>query len=252
VTAYGAGGGTSTVTVTVGGAAAKVTAVQNVGGEIADPLPLYDVTFTIPPGVAGTKADVTVTASGYSSTLSGAFEYEQQISDYPYPGGVVPNGLVFDSLRQRVYLLTSGQVDVFSLSSRSFLAPIVPPTLNGKISLAAMDISVDGSLLAIANQTDQSVALVNPDEPASPRLVPMAVGTTSNPGGPSAVAATSKGTFFVESGPMYELDPVTGSVQQRDGGDLVWFVQGTAPWCWAQTKTPTEVLVSGIQPRIPL
>ncbi|MDR3775174.1 MAG: IPT/TIG domain-containing protein [Terracidiphilus sp.] len=227
VIAYGAGGGISAVTVTVGGAPATVTSVVGVGGLNSNPLPVRDITFTVPPGVAGTKADVTLTASGNSSTLAGAFTYEQQISSYPYPSSDVPSSILYDPHRQRVYLLTANQVDVFSLSSRSFLAPIVPPTLNGKMSLTGLDLSVDGSKLVIANLADQSIAIVNPDSPASsPRLVPLVIYLfgTSYPGGPYSVAATSKGTFFIgtsipqlsgATGSLYELDPGSGALQQR-------------------------------------
>jgi IPT/TIG domain len=253
VTAYGVGGGASGVTVTVGGVAAKVTGIVAVGGIIPNPLPYYDVAFTVPPGNAGTKADVIVTASGYSSTLTKAFTYEQQISNCPYPGGIVPNGLVYDPHRRYVYLLTNTQVDVFSLGSNSFLAPIIPPMLNGKMKLTGLDISVDGSLLAIANLTDQSVALVNPDNPSnSPKLVPLAINLfgSSYPGGPYSVAATSNGTFFVGTsipaisggtGSLYELNPNTGATQQRSN---VAFYLNTAGFRLLRSADGTSILVA--------
>jgi hypothetical protein len=226
VIAYGGGGGASAVSVTVGGISAKVLQSAVVGGVLPDPLPEYDITFVVPPGAAGTTVDVTVTASGYSSTLPHAFTYESEIANYPYPGGILPNGIVFDPGRQVAYLLTSSQIDVFSLGSRSFHAPIVPPTLNGKVSLTGMDLSIDGSQLAIANYGDQSIAIVNPDAPgSSPKLVPL-TSSLGSQAGPYSVAATSKGTFFVGpaaapgisgSSPnwLYELNPVSGSLQQR-------------------------------------
>jgi hypothetical protein len=254
VTAYGVGGGTPSVTVIVGGVAAKVTGVQPVGGLFPNPLPYYDVAFTLPPGTAGSKADVTVTASGYSSTLTKAFTYEQQISNYPYPGGIVPNGLVYDAHRRYVYLLTHSQVDVFSLNSDSFLAPIIPPTLNGKMMLTGLDISIDGSLLAIANLSDQSVALVNPDNPLNaPKLVPLAINLfgRSYPGGPYSVAATSKGTFFIgtsipqisgATGSLYELNPGTGTIQQRSNvGDFL----NTAGFPLFRSADGTRILIAG-------
>lgn len=223
ITAYGLGGGASTVAVTVGGVPAQVTGVQRVGGLLPNPLPYYDVTFIVPPGTAGSQADVTVTASGYSSTLSKAFTYEQQISNYPYPGGLVPNSLVYDPHRRRVYLLTNTQVDVFSLNSNSFLAPIIPPTLNGKTMLTGLDISIDGSLLAIANFSDLSVALLNPDNPSNaPKLVPFGMSSSN---GPESVSATSKGTFFIQmAGSLLdELDPHTGTMQQRNSAGARFF-----------------------------
>jgi hypothetical protein len=76
---------------------------------------------------AGSTVDVTVTASGSTSTLSKAFTYEPQTTNYPYPGGMVPTSLVYDPHRNYVYLLTNTQVDIFSLNRNCFLTPIVPP-----------------------------------------------------------------------------------------------------------------------------
>jgi hypothetical protein len=226
VIAYGVGGGKSTVSVSVNGVPASVTAVSAVGGLLPNPLPIYDVSFTVPPGIANSTADVSVTASGYTSTLKGAFTYEQQISDYPFPSGGTPNSILFDAKRQLVYLLTSTQVDVFSLSSHSYLSAIIPPTLNGKFLLAGFDLSIDGSSLAITNLGDQSVAIVNPDAPStSPKLFPLVDNFGGYGGGPSAIAATSKGTFFVGtdvpgiSGPcgsLYELNPANGSLVMQN------------------------------------
>jgi len=220
VTAYGLGGGASSVSVTVGGVAAKVTGVDQPGGFFPTPLPYYTVAFTVPPGTPGSTVDVTVTASGSTSTLSKAFTYAPQITNYPYPGGIIPTSLVYDPHRNYVYLLTNTQVDVFSLNSHGFLTPIIPPTLNGKLQLSGLDISIDGTVLAITNLSDQSVALLNPDNPTNaPKVVPVSAITSYMLALPFSVAATSKGTFFVlVAGGVYELNPSTGASQQRNFG----------------------------------
>jgi hypothetical protein len=223
IIAYGVGGGVSSATVTVGGIPAAVSSVTRVGGLLPNPLPLYDVQFIVPPGTAGTTVDVTLSVSGNSSTLSGAFTYEPEISNYSYPATALPNSILYDPHRQRVYILASTQIYVFSMTSRSFLPPIVPPTLHGLYSLTGFDLSVDGSTLVIANLSDQSLAIVNPDAPSSAKTVSFALGTYY-PYGPYSIAATSKGTFFVgvgdtqitgAGGSIYELNPTTGVVQQR-------------------------------------
>ena len=226
IVAYGVGGGISDVTVTVGGSPASVTSVQRLDGSLPNPLPIYDVQFTVPPGTAGSTVDVSISASGYTATLKKAFTYEAQFQNYPYPNGAAPNGLVYDSGRHVLYIAAGNQVDVFSMNTRAFLSPLSLPTLHNLTGYTALDLSVDGTTLAIANLADQSIALLNPDTPSKVSLVPFGPQPLgpNEPFGANSITATSKGTFFVGQGDtaisggggaLYELDPKSLNIVQR-------------------------------------
>jgi hypothetical protein len=224
VLAFGVGAGFGNISVTVGGTAAKVLSVAVVGGLVQSPLPYYDVQFIVPPGAANSNVDVTVSGPSGTATLSKAFRYVSAITNYPPPGGDSLDRIVYDTHRKQLYIGAGNHIDVFSTASLSYLTPIVPPTLNGKLTLDGFDISPDGKWLVIANLTDQSIAIVNPDQPSNAKLIPFGHLDGTYVFGPFAVSATSKGTFFVGLGDsgisgagnsLYELDPVSGSLQQR-------------------------------------
>ncbi len=222
--AYGVGDA-SAISVTVGGVHAKVNSVQVVGGELPYLLPLYDVQIVVPAGTAATSADVSVTASNYTATLSHSFTYEPAITNYPFPGSAIPGSIYFDALRQQAYLLSPTRIDVFSLKSNAFLAPIVPPTKTGTLHLTGLDLSVDGKTMIVANMTDQTIAVLDPDRPSSATLFPFAPNVVTNaPFGPYSVVANSKGTYFISpgdtawtggGGTIWEFDPVAGTITKR-------------------------------------
>ncbi len=252
VLAYGVGGGLAGTSVTVGGAAAKVVSVTRVGGLLPNPLPYYDVQFIVPPGTANTAVDVTISGPSGAATLSKAFQYEQEIANYPFPNGDVPDRIVYDPSRKQLYLGTRDHIDVFSTSSRSFLEPIVPRTLHGKLALNEFDISPDGKWLVVANLADESIAIINPDQPSTATLAPLGYTSGTYTYGPYSVTANSKGTFFVGLGvlgitgagnSLYELNPASGTLQQRTS-------VGTAPleiagYRLLRSADATRVLVAG-------
>jgi hypothetical protein len=92
-----------------------------------------------------------------------------------------------------VYLSTANHVDVFSLASTSFLSPITVPTINSLVQLGGMGLSPDGSSLLVTNFADGSVAIVNPDNPASSQVVPIVApaGSTAWDQGPQSVAVSN-------------------------------------------------------------
>jgi DNA-binding beta-propeller fold protein YncE len=88
--------------------------------------------------------------------------------------------------------------NVFSLSSRTFLPPIVIPTLNGVLQLGGMALSPDGSHLLVTNWADGSVVIVNPDD-LSTQVVAVTAPANSNPWlqGPQAVAVGNNGKALI-------------------------------------------------------
>lgn len=224
--AYGVGGGGSAINVTVGGVPAKVNSVQIVGGEFPYLLPLYDVQIVLPAGTAGASADVTVTASGNTATMPHAFTYEPALTNYPFPTSTIPSSIYFDRFRQQAYLLSPSRIDVFSLKSSSFLAPIIPPTKNGTLFITDLDLSVDGKTMIVADMQDQTLALLDPDNPGDATLVTFAPPFFAGPLGPRYVAANSKGTYFVSpgdtawtggGGTIWEFNPASSTFTQRVG-----------------------------------
>ena len=110
--------------------------------------------------------------------------------------------MLYDSTRQQLYLNTGDHIDVFSLSSDTFLASITPPSLAGQRQIVWLALTPDGSDLLAANAVDGTVAIINPDSPSTATAAPIVP-----PGnvGPSSVAATSTSLAFVSTA-MANLD----------------------------------------------
>jgi hypothetical protein len=214
------GSDASKTTVKIGGSAASVNSTNYFGLNAGYPYPLQFLTVTVPSGTAG-RADVVVTSGAGQATLPGGFLYASSLHSYPSPQ--IYNALLFDEKRQILYLSTNSQIARFSVSSSNFLSPITPPSLTGQNQFQAMALTPDGSKLIVANETDESVALIDPDDPASAQAV--AVPANAGTGGPLFVAATSTGKALISmsdpaSGPLYALDLVTLQVvtQTINGG----------------------------------
>ena len=198
---YGLGGYTTAaagVTATMGGSAATITQAAVVPGEMAYPFPLWDLSVQTPNASVG-ASDISVTTPWGNTTRHSAY-HAVDIQSYPLDGS--PYSIAFDPTRDRVYVAVLNHIDVFSLSSRSYLSTIQVPTLNNITQIDSVAISPDGKWLAAANWGDGSVAVINPDTPSTAEAI--AVGTP--PGswqlGPSQLAATSADQFFVATGGM--------------------------------------------------
>jgi len=218
---YGFLANLSAISVTVGGGNAPVTSVQTFPGEEPYPFPLHHLKVTVPSGSPG-PADVTVSTPAGSSTLTKAIHYAKSVRDYAAPETFTH--VLYDRFRRRVYLSAGSQVDVFSLDSEAFLAPIVPPSLNGSRQMAGLALTPDGSRLLVANFSDQSVAAIDPDNPAAAvAVLVVPPGTEYNPG-PDRIATTSTGKAFITTaesavsgcgGQLRELDLTTLAVTIR-------------------------------------
>ena len=206
----------SQIQVTVGGNPASVlsatpTVIEGRYFPFSYPYPTVDVKITVPPGNG--NQDITLTTSAGSATLSKAIHYAQNVTDYKSPDTF--QAVLLDRKRNQLYLSTGDHIDVFSLTTQQFLAPISPPALNGKKAFLGMAMTPDGAELLATNFPDESVALVNPDQPATATAVQVVPpGTCGNPE-PERIATTNTGKAFIEvksdqqagCGPyIYELD----------------------------------------------
>ena len=115
-------------------------------------------------------------------------------------------------------------IDVFSLSSRQFVSPFTPPALNGSKSFHGMALTPDASELIAANYPDGSVALINPDQPASATAVQIIPpGTFGNPG-PENVVTTKTGKAFIESKEA-DVEGCAGAVAYELDLSTLWFLR---------------------------
>jgi len=175
------------LTVTIGNQAAAITSQTLFPAETPYPFPLQHLKVTVPSGSPGAQ-NITINSSNGTATIPGGFHFARSVTDYPSP--VQFHTVLYDKQRQQLYLSSQGRVDVFSLNSSVYLAPIVPPTLTGNLELWGMALTPDLSRLLVANYADESVAIINPDQPSSAQAV--AVGM-----GPYTIATTNTNQAFI-------------------------------------------------------
>jgi hypothetical protein len=165
-------------------------------GEFSLPYPLQHIQFTIPAGTPG-REDIHITTPVGQVALLGGFRYISSVMNYPSTDKFA--AVVYDKSRNQLYLSASNQVDVFSLASNSFGTPIQVPTLVGKVQLAGLALTPDSSQLLVANLTDNSVAILNPDSSSGGIAVSIVPQPNSSSSGPDRVVTTSLGTAFVDA-----------------------------------------------------
>jgi hypothetical protein len=196
---YGFGNSTSGVQVTVGAQSAPVTAIFD-GAPISPyPFPVDGLQFTIPPGTAGTVADVTVTTSSGSTTATGAFHYTKAVESYPLTANLQSG--IYDAGRDLYYFADQAQIQVLSKSSGSWLSPISLPGVSGKTQLLAISESSDGTKLAVSDYGGQAIYVLNPDNPASAKSYPMSLDQDglADSLAPGGLAVTNNGMVYFDT-----------------------------------------------------
>ena len=250
---YGLRGHDNSPTVTIGGHAATVTGVATYRFfnfstvTAAYPFPIDEVMVTVPAGPPG-SADITIETSVGTATVPKGFTY-LSISDYSSADTFTY--LLYDPKRHWVYLSAGDHIDVFSADTNQFLAPIVPPSVSGARQIRGLALTPDNSKLLVANFADVSLAIINPDNPASSSLVKIPV-TIVNAPGVADVTATSTGKVFIDgvsgtfsgcaNGQLFEVDLATLAVNLRTDVPVMQ-VQGNA---MSRSTTGDDVLVAGI------
>ena len=214
---YGYGFLSSGTTLTIGGNAAHITQIAGPGFISPFPFPMDEIVATTPAGIPG-LADVTVATPSGSTTLKGGFQYLQQAQVFTVAG--ILNQIIYDQGRQRLYASNTdhNRVEVFSLASDSYLAPLPAGHSPGGIALTP-----DASKLAVLNSGDGTVSLLNPDSGAT--LATYSVVTSTDLGslcGGVPVAITPAGvhglfvavdcTALSGNGTLHFLDLNTGSL----------------------------------------
>jgi hypothetical protein len=205
------------IKVQIGGETAPVTKAEFSYNDTPFALYLQHLQITPPSGSPGAH-DIVINAPTGTTTIPKGFHVLNSLEDYPTSDTLLD--VLYDQSRQQVYLSAGNHVDVFSLSSNSYLPPITPPSLGGKRNLVGMALTPDSSKLLVANFTDYSVAIVNPDAPASATAVQIAPPGTYLSPVPDQIATTSLNTAFIVTGNNAGLEGGGGSVYVLDLGSL--------------------------------
>jgi hypothetical protein len=202
IAGYDLPGPSSGGTLTVGGSPAAVTSSIRISSREFGgyPFPANTVTFTVPAGSPG-FADVTVTTPDGTSTLPRAMFYAQSVADFSSSDTFA--AILYDRKRQQLYLSAGDHIDVFSLSSSQFVSPLTPPALGSSRKFAGMALTPDGSHLLAADLLDGSLAVIDPDNPATSSVFAVAPVDSSDPRctiGPLYVAASINNLAYVVTG----------------------------------------------------
>jgi len=216
---YGFGQNASGLQVTIGGKSAQVTILHTNPPIEPYPFPAEAFQFTIPPGIAGSTVDVTVTTASGSTTAAGSFHYVAATQSYPVTANLQSG--IYDSHRSLYYFADQAKIQVLSRSTGSWLTPIMLPGATAKTQLLAISESPDSSMLAFSDFGDQSICVLNPDTPSNIKCYPMPLENfPSSPLGPAGLAITDTGFVYFATADIdgsgtpafHKLDTATGTV----------------------------------------
>lgn len=198
---YGLPGDNITGTFSVGGAAASVGPPGPFGLNFAGtPYPNKVLSYTVPPGSPG-WADLKLTTPDGTSTLPRGLFYAKSVTDYASTDTFT--AVLYDRVRQQLYLSAGDHIDVFSLQSNTFVAKWNPPSAGNAKQFTGLSLTPDGSSLLAADLMDGSLAVLSPDNPATNYVIPITPVQTGNPGcniGPLYVAGLINHTAAVQLG----------------------------------------------------
>jgi hypothetical protein len=201
IAGYGMPADASGGSLTVGAHQATITTtVTQYPPYTAEPFPSTYLKYTIPAGVPG-YADLQITTPNGSGTLPKAVFYAKSVTDYASTDTFTD--VLYDETRKQVYLAAGDHIDVFSMSSSQFGAPLKPANLNGSALFRGLALTPDGSMLLAANMTDGSLGVINPDSPSQTYAIAIATPTgkgTTCATGPFAVTGLAGNQAFVSSG----------------------------------------------------
>lgn len=167
--AYSTTGAPSDLQVSIGGQNAQITAYQSVFrySDRSVPTPLQMIQCALPPGYAGSSADLTISNSSGTATLKNAVSYVSAVQQFPLPGAQLFQG-VYDPKRAVYYFTDQAQVRVFSLD-KGWLASIpmpMPPSASSQ-RLVGISLSPDGTKLAVSDSAANVIYTLNPDVPST-------------------------------------------------------------------------------------
>jgi WD40 repeat protein len=157
------------LTISVGGKPATVTGYSgNAYGLLSPPFNLEAVGYTIPPGVAGSSADIVLTTQSGTTTAAGGMHFLPAATQYPLPSGQLAQG-IYDPHRNLYYFTDATMIRVFSRAGGQWLTPISVPAapVGQSHRLWGLALSPDGSKLAVSDVGDAYIYLLDPASPSS-------------------------------------------------------------------------------------
>lgn len=203
VIGYGLPQDPSQGTVSVGGNTATITTMKGQYPPLSgEPYPSTILNYTFPSGTPG-LADLQVTSANGTGSLPKSILYAKSVTDYGSSDSFA--AVIYDAKRKQVYLSAGDHLDVFSMTSNQFLAPLQPAANGTEKQFAGLAMTPDGSQLLAADLLDGSVAVISPDSPSTTFAVPVvaaAAGINNCEVGPLYVAATSNNLAFVVTGSL--------------------------------------------------
>lgn len=210
----------SNLQVTVGGTPATITLFTGNAYEITTPpFPLEALTYTIPPGVAGSSADVTVATSSGSVTVRNGITYLPAVQQYPLSGSALAQG-AYNPQLDVYYFTDATQIQVFSRTSGTWMTPITFPAADAPQRLWGTALSPDGSQLAVADEAGNAIYVLNPTSPSAVQKFAIPQPITGAGRNPIGVAVSDEGMiYFTAVTPggtgysvFYKLDTGSGTV----------------------------------------
>ena len=177
--------------ITVGGKPATITSYRAVAdGLLSPPFLLQAVLFTMPSGNSG-LADITVTNTSGSMTLSGGLTYLPAVQKFPNGTMSLAQG-IYDPHRDVYYFTDADRIQVFSRTQGKWLSPIALPGQR----LWGISLSPDGSKLAVGDYTGGKIYVLGPDNPASQQSFTIPVPIAGTVVGPAGLAISDAGMVY--------------------------------------------------------
>jgi hypothetical protein len=147
----------SAPSVTIGGVSSSVLGiVPDPGGSN-----LAGLVIQAPNGAAGNPADITISSSNGTGTLAGGVTYIPLATILP---ATRIEQVLFDTHRNLLYALKTGEVDVLDPTSLSWKPPLQLPASVSAAFLVAMALSPDGTKMVLVG--GGGVFVLNPDQPS--------------------------------------------------------------------------------------
>ena len=199
--------------------------VGNAYNNSAPPFPLQSVSYTIPAGTSGSATTVSVKSSSGEAVAQSSLAYFPATQQFPLSGAQLAQG-IYDPVRDVYYFTDADRIQVFSLTQRQWLSPIMVPAPQGATQrLWGIALSPDATKLAVTDAQADVVYLINPASTSSIETFagPAQSGVTFQPAG---VAISNAGIVYFgvavegvsEGDGFYQLDTSSGTLTALGSG----------------------------------
>jgi DNA-binding beta-propeller fold protein YncE len=219
LTGYGLGSSPSDLQIKIGGRSAAVTEISSRLSGLDEPFatPIESASFTVPAGATG-LADVTLTTSAGSKTLTSAFQFDPATKLHATSASLEAG--VYDPTRKAIYYTSTNQILTWSVTNDVWLSPISVPNSNSA-ALTGISISPNGQFVAVADQGNQAVVVFSTDTPQNIKGFPVSDGGFGLK--PASVAISNQGKVYFNLAFTYR-----GGWGTRCQGDLMWMLDATS------------------------